>query len=74
MIHICLGQIQIAVITKQMAARISKDKPFEVIEGICTEEFPELKNKSDGRIRVIYAGLLHKRFGIIKLLNAFEKN
>ena len=62
-----------SVITKQMVDIISKNKPFEVIEGISTEEFPKLQGKRDGTIRVIYAGLLHRRFGIIKLLNAFEK-
>lgn len=62
-----------AVITKQMAQLIGKNKPCVVIEGISTQEFPNLKPKRDSYIRVIYAGLLHRKFGLIKLLDAFDK-
>lgn len=62
-----------AVITKQMADLICANKPYKVIEGISTNEFPPLKEKNDSYIRIIYAGLLHNKFGIIKLLDAFHQ-
>ncbi|WP_036608084.1 glycosyltransferase [Oribacterium sp. P6A1] len=63
----------IVAITKQMAQLISKDKPYEIVEGISTPEFPELNPQNDDNIRIIYAGLLHKKFGIMKLLDAFAR-
>lgn len=61
-----------AVITKQMGDLLCKNGKYVVIEGISTKEFPKLKERKDGRVEIIYAGLLHKKFGIIKLLDAFE--
>lgn len=61
-----------AVITKQMGELICGEKQYVVIEGISTIEFPQTKTKNKNHIKVIYAGLLHKKFGIIKLLDAFN--
>lgn len=48
-----------------------EDKPYCVIEGIYSDEFVDsLKEKTD---TVIYAGTLHERFGVMKLVRAFEK-
>ena len=60
------------VITQQMAKAISENKPYRVIEEICTEEFPLVNNKNSNKVKVIYAGLLFVKFGVIKLLDAFS--
>ena len=60
------------VVTKQMAEILSKNRPYKIVEGICTSEFPEIKKNRDGIVRIIYAGLLLEKFGIIKLVDAFS--
>ncbi len=49
-----------------------ENKPYGIIEGICSEEFgddaPAKKENT-----VMYAGTLHERFGVMKLVRAFEK-
>lgn len=61
-----------AVITKQMAEKLCPEKPFVVIEGICTDLFPAIHRDNKGKIKIIYAGLLLEKFGVIKLLDAFS--
>lgn len=60
------------VVTKQMAEILSKNRPYKIVEGICTSKFPEIKRNEDGFIRIIYAGLLLEKFGIMKLVDAFS--
>lgn len=60
-------------ITRQMAEKLSPDKPYRVVEGICTSQFPENNQKKDNTVKILYAGMLHEKFGIIKLLDAFGK-
>lgn len=48
-------------------------QPFIVLEGICTEEFPSVGVREDGKKTVFYAGILHERFGILKLVEAFRQ-
>ena len=60
------------VVTKQMAEVLSENKPYTIVEGICTSKFPEIKRNEDGIVRIIYAGLLLEKFGILKLVDAFS--
>ena len=60
------------VITKQMGGVLSKEKPYTVVEGICTSVFPEIGPKEDKTVKVIYAGKLNEMFGLRKLLDAFQ--
>lgn len=61
------------LLTVHMAEYLKIEKPFCVMEGISTE-FPEpdLKMESSECKVVFYSGLLHKRFGILNLLEAFH--
>lgn len=61
------------LLTKHMAKFLNINKPFCVIEGISTE-FPNDENinaHTESNI-VFYSGLLHKKFGILNLLEAFH--
>lgn len=61
------------LLTKQMAERLNIDKPFHVMEGIATE-FPSVPASNDGDSKIImYSGTLHRRFGVMNLVEAFEK-
>jgi len=60
-------------ITQQMAEELSTERPYQVVEGLCTTEFPEKVSTQDNVKKVIYAGMLHEKFGILTLLDAFEK-
>lgn len=60
-------------ITRQMARKLSPNKPYKIVEGICTSKFPECDQKKDNTVKILYAGMLHEKFGIIKLLDAFER-
>ena len=64
------------LLTKYMADYMKINKPFCVVEGIATpeEEFGrKLSEVSETRKVVMYTGTLHKRFGILNLVNAFQK-
>ena len=67
-----LGNIDCFVLlTKYMADYLKIKQPYCVIEGISTEiQEITLPRKSK---HILYSGTLHKRFGIINLLNAFKK-
>lgn len=76
-IHIAQNSIKFTdgfiTITKQMAEKISINKPYKIIEGICTNEFSKPAiNNHDLHQSIIYAGLLHEKFGIRELLDAFQ--
>lgn len=62
-----------ALLTKQMADYLHIEKPFCVVEGIAdmTKELcrTELNNKKI----ILYTGTLHKRFGVLNLLKAFQQ-
>ena len=60
------------LLTKQMAEYLHIDKPYCVMEGIATEseEF-ETPNYDNSIKTVFYAGTLHRRFGVLNLVEAF---
>ena len=67
-----------ALLTKQMADYMHIDKPYCVIEGIstATSEYESsggmpICNESDDLKTILYTGTLHRKFGIIQLLEAF---
>ncbi len=62
-------------LTKQMIDALDFKGKSLVIEGMASKEFEHqipLK-KHDGLIHILYAGTLHKRFGVVTLLDAFQK-
>ena len=63
----------IVPITKQMAKELASDKPHTIVEGICTTCFPKRVKEIDETVKILYAGMLHEKFGIIKLLDAFKR-
>lgn len=65
------------LLTEQMNEIINKNnKPYIVIEGSVDIESSkinnEIKNKSKTK-HILYAGGIHEKFGVIKLVNAFKK-
>ena len=64
------------LLTKYMADYMQINKPFCVVEGIATSE-EEFGRKSRGTPEatkvVMYTGTLHKRFGVLNLVKAFQK-
>lgn len=73
----CLDAVDYFVLlTKQMADYLQIKKPFCVMEGISTKD--SYLKLSDARITdsekkiVFYSGTLHKKFGVMTLLSAFE--
>ncbi len=59
------------LLTEQMAEYIKTDKPFTVMEGIASDsQLGEPSYESDKKT-VLYTGTLHKKFGILNLINAF---
>lgn len=64
------------LLAKQMADYLNiKDKPFCVMEGISTNisSYGNVERKNDGIKRIFYSGTLHKKFGILNLLEAFKR-
>lgn len=61
------------LLTKHMAEYMHITQPFCVMEGIATSksEFPETKYESEIKT-VFYAGTLHRRFGVLNLVEAFQ--
>ena len=59
------------LLTKYMADYLNIDKPYCIIEGISTNLSNKKKRKREKHI--LYSGTLHKRFGILNLLKAFER-
>jgi len=60
------------LLTRQMAEYMHIDKPFVVMEGI----IPKVDNSQhheEGKTKtILYTGTLHKRFGILTLVEAFK--
>lgn len=74
-IYKCFSRINgYVLLTEQMADFLKiKDKPYTVVEGVWNEKKNEVSTltKSDKKV-IFYAGALYRKFGIIKLLEAFE--
>lgn len=62
------------LLTKHMAEYMQIHQPYCVMEGIATtqSEFPEPVYDTDLKT-VFYAGTLHRKFGILNLVEAFQK-
>lgn len=62
-----------ALLTAEMAEALDIQCPYKVIEGICSEEFPKREERNDGLKYIFYAGTLHERFGVMDLVEAFQR-
>ncbi|MBQ7822556.1 MAG: glycosyltransferase [Clostridia bacterium] len=61
------------LLTRQMADYMKITKPFCVIEGISTEvSYRESIADENSTKNILYTGTLHKRFGVLNLVNAFR--
>ncbi len=61
-------------LTEAMRDVVAPDKPYMVMEGIANIEQGNYKDYEKASPRAImYAGVLHEKYGIINLLKAFEK-
>lgn len=59
------------LLTKAMADFLKIDKPYVVIEGIASEKDIECDSIVNENRYILYSGTLHKKFGIIDLLESF---
>lgn len=62
-------------LTKHMSDYLNNKKPFCVMEGIATDDFDYDFNEpsEESNIKtVLYTGTLHRRFGVLHLLDAFS--
>lgn len=62
-------------LTEAMREVVAPDKPYMVMEGIADTSnviLPNLAEKTVPR-GIMYAGMLHKKYGILNLVEAFEK-
>lgn len=62
-------------LTEAMRDVVAPDKPYIVMEGIAdvsNVKPPSVSDKSTPRA-IMYAGMLHEKYGILNLLDAFEK-
>lgn len=69
-----LGAVDCFVLlTDAMAGYMDIQRPYAVMEGIATLKRPLAVDSSAvcDTIKIMYSGTLHKRFGILHLLNAF---
>lgn len=61
------------LLTKQMVEKLGINKPYVIVEGISTDIFPVNNFEPDPNLKyILYAGTLHEKFGILKLLEAFR--
>lgn len=61
-------------ITDAMSAEIAPDKPYVLLEVICDEHiFDGINCEKSNPKAIMYAGVLHKLFGIGHIIDAFEK-
>lgn len=61
------------LLTRQMASALKITQPFIVLEGISSVEFPKTNyNVKKMYKNIFYAGTLHERFGILRLVEAFK--
>lgn len=61
------------LLTKQMANYLEIDKPFCIMEGISSLESNSITYQTQNKKTIIYTGTLHKKFGIINLVAAFQQ-
>lgn len=62
------------LLTKHMATYMQLDKPFCVMEGISTAANEFSTPSYDNKVKtVFYAGMLHRKFGVLNLLEAFRR-
>lgn len=62
-------------LTKEMSEVINPQKPYVVVEGVADVRYakkPDIKEKSTPAA-IMYAGMLHKKYGILNLIEAFCK-
>lgn len=62
-------------LTEPMSEVVAPDKPYMVMEGIAdvSEVYPPQPRDASAPRAIMYAGMLHEKYGIISLLDAFEK-
>lgn len=71
LVELCTGYV---VLTEQMKERINPQKPAIVLEGHVDSDMEQIENKLSEKYEkkvCIYAGMLHKKYGIEKLVKAF---
>lgn len=62
------------LLTKQMADYMKITKPYTVMEGIATIHNNLPPEKDCGELKnILYTGTLHKKFGVLNLVEAFRK-
>lgn len=61
------------LLTKQMAEYLKIDKPFCVMEGISPPESKGAEYQLQDKRIILYTGTLHKKFGIMNLVEAFQQ-
>ena len=62
-------------LTKEMSEVINPQKPYVVVEGVADLRYvkkPDVKEKSKPAA-IMYAGMLHRKYGIMNLVEAFYK-
>ncbi len=62
-------------LTKHMSDHLNNRKPFCVMEGIASGEFediPYAENREPDIKTILYTGTLHRKFGVLNLLEAFS--
>lgn len=59
-------------LTKQMASYLHISKPYCVVEGIASET-KELELRKQKEKFILYTGTLHKKFGVMNLVHAFQQ-
>ncbi len=64
-----------ALLTEAMAEYMGIHKPYTVMEGIVSSDHPAIGSakEDDGIVKIVYSGTLHRRFGVLHLLDAFSR-
>lgn len=60
------------LLTRQMAEYMKIEKPYVVMEGIATLGELSARKESESVKTILYTGTLHKRFGVLNLVEAFR--
>ncbi len=61
------------LLTEHMAEYMHITKPFCVMEGIAPEQTVETEEPKSSAKTILYTGTLHRKFGVLHLIEAFEK-
>lgn len=61
------------LLSKHMADYMKIQQPYCVMEGISTQQDPIEEQQQDSLKRILYTGTLHRKFGILNLLEAFRQ-